>query len=244
MSVGRDFIGPFQLLRLIRSGTTTQVWEALHSGKKERVALKILLQEYRKDKHEITQLKHEAGVGQGLDHPNVIKIFGYHEDQGYPLIAMQLFNARNLKIELREQPQLIAANIGSVLTQAAAGLEHLHSHGWVHCDVKPDNFLIDQEANVKLIDFSIGLKIRKTGGLSGLLGGKVKHIRGTRSYIAPEQIRKKYPSPRADIYGFGCTVFELLAGKTPFTANTPDELLQKTSSSSRPITRGRQRRNA
>ena len=161
MSVGRDFIGPFQLLRLIRSGTTTQVWEALRSGDKERIALKLLLKDFRKDKYEIGQLKHEALVGSTLDHPNVIKIFGYHDDQGYPLLAMQLFNARNLKIEMRESPEFIQPNISPIIRSCAMGLEHMHNQGWIHCDVKPDNFLADDEAHVKLIDFSIALKQKR-----------------------------------------------------------------------------------
>lgn len=203
------------------------MWEALRSGEKDRIALKVLLKDFRKDKYEIGQLKHEALVGSTLDHPNVIKIFGYHDDQGYPLLAMQLFNARNLKIEMRERPEFIQPNISPIIRSCAMGLEHMHKHGWIHCDVKPDNFLADDEANVKLIDFSIALKTKK-GGLSSLLGGgKAKAIRGTRSYMAPEQIRQKYPTPSSDMYGLGCMVFELLAGKPPFTANTPDELLQK-----------------
>jgi serine/threonine protein kinase len=104
----------------------------------------------------------------------------------------------------------------------------MHQAGWVHCDVKPDNFLADEQGNVKLIDFSIGVKAKKKGGISGMLGGgRPKAIRGTRSYMAPEQIRRKHPDERSDIYGFGCVIFELLAGKTPFSANSPDELLSK-----------------
>ena len=84
MSIGKDFIGPYRMLRLIRSGTTTQVWEALKEGEKERVAIKVLLADWRKDKYEIDQLKHEARVGTQLQHPNVIQIYEYYEDQGYP----------------------------------------------------------------------------------------------------------------------------------------------------------------
>lgn len=229
MSIGRDFIGPFQLLRLIRAGTTAQVWEALRTGEKERIALKILMEKYRKDKEAIQQLKHEALVGQDLTHPFVIKIFGYHEDQGYPLIAMQLFNSKNLKLEMRDRPEFIMPNLSTIIWNCAKGLEHMHAKGWIHCDIKPDNFLADEQANVKLIDFSIAVKAKKkSGGLAGLLGGgKQKVIRGTRSYISPEQIRKNYPDQRSDIYGFGCMLFELLSGKLPFAGNSPEDLLQK-----------------
>lgn len=226
MSLGRDFIGPFQLLRLIRSGTTTQVWEAMRSGSDERIALKVLMKDFRNDKHEINQLKHETNVASELDHPNVIKIFGYHEDQGYPLISMQLFNAKNLKIVMRDSREEMLPNLSPIIRYCGLGLQHLHEHGWVHCDVKPDNYLADAGANVKLIDFSIGVKEKKSG-LGGLLSGRPKAIRGTRSYMAPEQIRRKHPDRRTDVYGLGCMIFELLSGKTPFSANTPDELLKK-----------------
>lgn len=225
MSIGRDFIGPFQLLRMIRSGTTTQVWEALRTGEKERIALKVLMKDYRQDKYEIGQLKHEANVAETLDHENVIKIFGYHDEQGYPLVAMQLFQAKNMKIAMREHRDLMLPNISIIMRKCALGLQHLHDHGWIHCDIKPDNFLTDEHCNLKVIDFSIAVKAKK-GGL-GALFGRPKAIRGTRSYMAPEQIRRKHPTPASDVYGLGCVIFELLSAKTPFSANSPDELLNK-----------------
>ena len=226
MSIGKDFIGPYRMLRLIRSGTTTQVWEAVRAGEKERVAIKVLLSGFRKDKYEIDQLKHEARVGAEVEHPNVIKIYEYFEDQGYPLLAMQLYNARNLKIEMRENKEVLAENMGIVIRDAAKGLAHLHERGWIHCDIKPDNYLADEQANVKLIDFSIAIKSKKKGML-GLFSNKTKTIQGTRSYLSPEQIRRQHLDTRADVYGFGCMLFEMMSGKTPFTANTPDELLSK-----------------
>ena len=228
MSIGRDFIGPFQLLRLIRSGTTTQVWEALRAGESERIALKVLLRDFRTDKYEIGQLKHEAAVGKDMDHPNVIRIFGYHEDQGYPLLAMQLSLSKNLKIVLRELPDFTAANVVPIIRGCAEGLRHLHSKGWVHCDVKPDNFLADQHANIKLIDFSIASKIQKRkSGLGKLFARKPKQSAGTRSYMAPEQIRREALDIRCDMYGMGCVAFELFSGRTPFSGTSPDDLLQR-----------------
>ena len=228
MVIGRDFIGPFQLLRMIRSGTTTQVWEGLRTGEKQRIALKILLRDYRQDKNEIQQLKHEALVGEELKHPNVIRIFGYHEDQGNPLLAMELSTAKNLKQVLREQPELINARIGPVIRDCANGLKHLHSKGWVHCDVKPDNFLADEEAKIKLIDFSIAMKTQKRKkGLGKLFAKKPKQAAGTRSYMAPEQIRREALDIRCDIYGLGCVIFELVGKKVPFAGNSPDDLLNR-----------------
>ena len=226
MSIGKNFIGPFQLLRLIRNGTTTAVWEAKRINEKERVALKLLLSDFRTDRDEIGQLKHEAMVGKFVNHPNVIKIFDYHDDQGFPLVSMQLYQARNLKIEIRERPEVLAENMGIVMRAAAEGLAHLHDVGWIHCDIKPDNYLVDEQANVKLIDFSIAVKIKKKGFL-GLGSNKTKTIAGTRSYISPEQIRRQHLDARADIYGFGCMLFEMMSGKTPYNAASPEQLLSK-----------------
>jgi serine/threonine protein kinase len=136
---------------------------------------------------------------------------------------MELSTARNLKIELRERPEDIALKMKDVILQCAEGLDYLHEQGWVHCDVKPDNFLVDDQGHVKLIDFSIAERIKK-GGLGSLFGKKA--VRGTRSYMAPEQIRKKNVDRRTDVYGFGCMIFEMIAGKTPYTASNPDDLLR------------------
>lgn len=116
-------------------------------------------------------------------------------------------------------------NMSVIIRRCSLGLLHMHDRGWVHCDVKPDNFLADEQSNVKLIDFSIGQKIVK--GWKSWFNFFPKSIRGTRSYIAPEQIRRKKIDQRTDIYGLGCTIFELLGRKVPFTGNSPNELLKK-----------------
>ena len=231
MSNQRDFLGSFQLVRLIRSGTTTQVWEALRQEgrERERLAIKVLNRECRDDKTEIGYLQHEADVGKTLDHPNIIKIYGFHKLNKLPFLSMQLFNSRNLKIEMRERRDEMSINLPGIIRKAAEGVQHLHEQGWIHCDIKPDNFLADEQGNVKLIDFSIAEKPNKKSGLSGLLPGlkAKKTIRGTRSYMAPEQIRGKAMDERSDIYAFGCVIFELLAGRAPFSATNPNELLNK-----------------
>ena len=102
-------------------------------------------------------------------------------------------------------------------------MQYLHEQGWIHRDIKPDNFLVNEEGDVKLIDFALAARERK--GL-GKLFGRTK-VQGTRSYMAPEQIRGKGLDARTDIYSFGCMLYELVSGRLPFTGVSPEELLRK-----------------
>lgn len=224
MASGQHFLGPFQLVRIIRAGQTCQVWEALRTGTEERVALKVLLQEHVKKKDQVDALRHEAEVGKTLDHPRVIKIHGFYQQHSLPFIAMELFTANNLKQEVRDYLDRLLLDIDAVLISCCEGLAHLHKKGWLHCDMKPDNFLINPEREVKLIDFSIAQKLAK----SSFFGGwGSKSVSGTRSYMAPEQILNKSLTIATDVYGLGCTFFEMVSGKLPYTAVNPNELLSK-----------------
>ena len=110
----------------------------------------------------------------------------------------------------------------------------MHEKGWIHRDIKPDNFLLRDDNVVKLIDFNLARK--PAGGLSKLFGGKMG-VAGTHSYMSPEQIRGQALDVRADVYSFGCMVHEFFTGKPPFTANSPNELLQRhLSSKPQPLT--------
>lgn len=212
---------------MIRSGQTCSVWEARATHEQARVAVKVLLKRHEKSRRQIAHLRHEAEVGQSLDHPNVIKIYEFVDRFSLPFIVMQLFNARNLKQELRERRDHLLFHIRDIIERCALGLRHLHERGWIHCDVKPDNFLVDESGNVKLIDFSIARELKKKASLWSRIGRRGKSIQGTRSYMSPEQIRGLNLDPRSDIYSFGCVCFELLAGRPPFTASSPDDVLTK-----------------
>ncbi len=209
---------------MIRAGKATQIWEAMNSADNERVALKSLQASHVKNKSEVSVLRHEHVVGQNFEHPTVNRVREYNVARGIPYVVMDFFNAPNLKQCMREYPDRIQAYREQIIRQAAEALQHIHEKGWVHCDVKPDNFLLDEHGQLKLIDFAIAQKIKK--GLGKLLAGK-SPVQGTRSYMSPEQIRGEAVDPRADVYSLGCLLFELFAGRPPYTANSPDELLTK-----------------
>ena len=232
MSKTRDFLGPYRLARLIRLGSSAEVWEAIEEHEQKRYALKIIRQNLRQNRQEIALLKHEFNVGKELSNsPRIIKILEYREDGGSPFLVLELFSELNMKQALRRGPDSLAFMLDKIVEQAAEGLYYMHTKNWIHLDIKPDNFLVSRDGTVKLIDFTIAEK--KKGGL-GRLFHRAKVAKGTRSYMAPEQIRRKVCDERTDIYAFGCVLFELCAGKPPFTGDTPNDLLNKHLSASIP----------
>lgn len=225
MASTRDYLGKYRLIRMIRAGATCQVWEAVDDVVHRRVALKALQPEVRRDKDEIAFLRHEFEVGKGLKHPHVIEVYDFHMEREVPFLVLELSKARNLKLMMQERGvEALAHMARKILEQASEGLYYFHSQGWVHRDIKPDNFLVSDEGDVKLIDFALAQ--RRPTGLSKLFGGRSK-VQGTRSYMAPEQIRGKAVDWQADIYSFGCLVFEFLSGRMPFTGVSPEDLLKK-----------------
>lgn len=210
------------MVRLIRAGGTCQVWEAVRD--QGRVAIKYLQPEVRGSREEISYLKHEGEVGQTLRHPNVIEIYEFNIDRGIAFLVMEYHPGKNVKMLIRQGLETFAYFTPKIILSAAAGLQYLHEQGWVHRDIKPDNFLVDERGEAKLIDFALAYRIRT--GLSKLFGGRAK-VQGTRSYMAPEQIRGQALDARADIYSLGCTLYELVSGKLPFTGVSPEDLLRK-----------------
>jgi serine/threonine protein kinase len=220
-----DFLGSYRLARFVRSGNSSQIWEAYKGGGKERVVLKVLRRDHWGNREQIGYLKHEYEVGHSLSHPNVIGIYDFATEGKIAFIVLELFAPTNLKQALRASHERVLYHFDRVVQQSLSALQHLHEKKWVHCDIKPDNFLINDEGETRLIDFTIAKRISKNP-LGRLLGGRGP-IRGTRSYMSPEQIRGRALDARSDVYSFGCMMYELLTGKVPYTGSSPDDLLNK-----------------
>lgn len=197
---------------MIRAGKTCEVWEVMNDLNRQRLAIKLLAGENSKSKEEVAFLKHEHQVGRGLDHPHVIKTYDFGSDRDFVYMSMELFPSPNVKQLINLGIEPLAPLAATFIEKAGEGLAYLHSQGWIHRDVKPDNFLMKPDGDVRLIDFA--LAVRKKGGLARLFAGKSK-VQGTRSYMSPEQIRGQTLHERADLYSFACMVYELLGGKPP-----------------------------
>lgn len=220
-----ETIGGYRLRSLLQTGQVSQVFEVVEPHSNRHFAMKVLLPEAAVKRDVRANLFHEATVGTALRHENVIHILKVSRDAHSPHFIMEFFPSGSMRNRIMGKDfAFIKEHAMKIFKQAATGLAYMHAHGWVHCDVKPDNLLVNAAGNLKWIDFAISRKIPK--GLSKLFHRQPK-AQGTPSYMAPEQIHRKPLDGRADIYGLGCTYYELAAGRPPFRGNSIPDLLNK-----------------
>ena len=218
--------GTYKLVMCIATGGSSQVWEVIEQASGRHLAMKLLKTDSPEFKVNKAALKYESEVLKTLDHPLIIKFEKFSSSRDNTYLTMEHFRAANVKLQIK-------ANISSVHVRArrlfegiCQALSHVHSKGWIHRDVKPDNVLMNKVGEIRLVDFSLSSKEVK--GFSKMIGGgKLKTIQGTRTYIAPETIRKAAPTFQTDLYSLGILFYEVLTGRTPFQAPTPEELLRK-----------------
>jgi serine/threonine protein kinase len=225
--MAEEIIGGYRLVNLMMTGHMSQVWEVVEASSHRHFAMKLLLPEKEKDSECRRLLVHEAMVGQKMAHPNVIRIVHVATTQKPPYFVMEFFPAGSLKVRLlRKQFDFVKQRVHNILRQAATGLAYMNASGWVHRDVKPDNMLVNSAGELKLIDFALAKRIERPSFFGNLFRKKGKS-QGTRSYMAPEQIRNLPLDGRADIYSFGASAYELVSNRPPFRAMSGQELLQK-----------------
>jgi eukaryotic-like serine/threonine-protein kinase len=234
MPANQQFVGGYRMYHLIRAGAIYEIWAVRPAAENTPFAMKWLPPGPKCNRHNIAELRHEFQVGESLDHKAIIKTYKFDTTSNGAYMLLELFKVFNLKQQVvGAGHKRIQHRARDILIEAAAGVAYFHEKGWIHRDIKPDNFLVGDDNTVKLIDFNLARK--PASGLSKLLGGgRSRVVQGTPSYMSPEQIRCLPLDVRADVYSFGCVVYEVLSGKTPFTASSQNELLQRHISSRPP----------
>lgn len=218
------YLGPYRLLNVVHTGQIGQIWQAYDDGNQRFVGIKVLHDRFKRSREHIRYLRWEYKVARRVVHPCILEIFAYAVDRGTPYVAMEWFPAPNMKQRIQQGIGKMLHLVPKIIEQAASALAHFGRQGFVHRDIKPDNFLVADSGEVKLIDFALARRIRR--GLWRLLPSGSK-LQGTRTYMSPEQIRGEWLDERSDLYSFGCTLYELLTGKPPFTGSTQQELFSK-----------------
>jgi eukaryotic-like serine/threonine-protein kinase len=199
---------------IAKSGMAT-IFRATDTRDGRTVALKIPHPDMEADPILSDRFKRESDIGERLNHPNVMRVFG-GEKHSRIYMVMEWCPGRLLRQILDEGrlPQDRAIRIAIEILKA---LEYIHSNGVVHRDLKPENIMVDENDHIKLIDFGIAGDTASRR----LTYANFTSMLGTPNYIAPEQVKGKRGDGRTDLYSMGVILYEMLTGKLPFTGPTP-----------------------
>lgn len=213
----------YRLRTLLQTGQTSQVFEVVELQSNRHFAMKILLPEAAEDPEHRRILFNEAEVGVKLTHQNVIRIVKVNRAKDTPHFIMEFFPSGSLRLRLQAKDMtFIKEHARKIFKGAATGLAYMNASGFVHRDVKPDNMLVNAVGETKIIDFAITKKIPTGFAKWFYRKGKPQ---GTPSFMSPEQINDEMLDGRADIYSYGCTLYELTTGRPPFRGTSMNDLL-------------------
>lgn len=215
-------LGNYELLEKLGEGGMAVVYKAHDPVLERTVAIKLIKGKTGSGKEKSRFEREAKALGQ-LNHPNIVKVLDYGEQDGSPFLVMEYVAGGRTLRSLLSQP-MPYTEAASLLLPIARALAYAHENRIVHRDVKPSNILIDENNQLKLADFGIVkfLEVEETHDTTGTSVGI-----GTPEYMAPEQGTSKTIDERADIYSFGVLFYEALTGKKPFVVDTPMEALLK-----------------
>ncbi len=209
--------GRYQIIKKIGKGGMASVFSAYDPQFDRKVAIKVLPKELTKDPQFLERFIREARTIARLEHPSIVPVYDYGEQDGQPYLVMRHMTGGTLREFLKRHGPLSLQQTINLLSRLAPALDKAHSVGIVHRDVKPANILFDEDGNPYLSDFGIvKLTLSDT-----TLTGTAETI-GTPAYMSPEQARtQKDIDGRSDIYSLAVILFEMLTGEQPYKADTP-----------------------
>jgi serine/threonine-protein kinase len=221
LQADRVLHGRYRLVAAIAAGGMAEVWEGVDEVLTRPIAVKLLHPHLAADEGFRERFRREAVAAARLAHANVVATFDTGEDEGNAFIVMELIRGRTLRDLVSEQGALPPALVASIGMQVADALDHAHTAGLVHRDVKPANILVcDADAGsppqIKVADFGIARAASHDGADLTQPGA----LLGTAKYLAPELVEGAQPDARSDIYGLGVVLYELLTGRPPFVGDT------------------------
>jgi eukaryotic-like serine/threonine-protein kinase len=209
------FTGRYQMVSQLARGGMAEVFLARDLLLDRPVALKVLFPEFSSDRSFVERFRREARAAANLNHPNIVSIFDWGEEDGTYFIVMEFVDGLTLREVIRRQGQLSSNQAAEIAAEIASALHFAHLNGVVHRDVKPGNVMIT-ERQVKVTDFGIARAGDPAESLT-----QTGAVMGTATYFSPEQAQGQGIDPRTDVYSLGVVLYEMVAGRPPFVGDSP-----------------------
>jgi len=224
----RGRVGPYEIVDLLGAGGMGEVYRAHDSRLRRDVALKVLPSTFSNDSQLMARFEREAQLLASLNHPNIASIYGFQESDGVRALVLELVEGATLAERIRQGP-MPPNDALAVARQIGEALEYAHEKGIVHRDLKPANIKLTPDDSVKVLDFGLAKALADGSSSTAeefasptltAVSTRVGIVIGTPAYMSPEQARGRKVDRRADIWSFGCVLFEMLAGKPAFAGET------------------------
>jgi serine/threonine-protein kinase len=214
--------GRYQVLEPIGRGAMGTVYKGLDPAIDRLVALKTIRLDFAANPEEVEEMKErllrEARAAGKLSHPNIVTIYDAGQEEGYQYIAMEFLEGTTLEKYIRKKTEINFKIMAQILIQVCDALDYAHSHGIVHRDIKPANIMVQDNFQIKVMDFGIARFGQANLTQTGM-------AMGTPNYMPPEVLKGRIADKRSDIFSLGIMTYELLTGKRPFRGPTISSLI-------------------
>src|SRR5215469_2319732 len=225
-------LGPYEVLSAIGAGGMGVVYRARDSRLGRDVAIKVLPEAFARDAERVARFEREAKLLASLNQRNIASIYGIEDSNGTLALVMECVDGPTLADRIRSGPIAINEAL-PIARQIADGLDYAHEHGVVHRDLKPANVKVTPDDTVKILDFGLAKAVQGEAEDAEIynsptisqMATQAGVLLGTAAYMSPEQAKGKPVDRRADIWAFGCVLYEMLTGKMAFRGDTVTETL-------------------
>src|SRR5882672_11087823 len=213
--VGQVFSERYRIEREIARGGMAEVYLARDESLNRQVALKALFPEFAREPSFVERFRREAQAAANLNHPNIVGIYDWGQEDGTYFIVMEYVEGRSLCDLIRSEGLIDPGRAADITAEIASALAFAHRSGVVHRDVKPGNVLITPQGSVKVTDFGIA----RAGTSENLT--QTGSVMGTATYFSPEQAQGLAVDGRSDVYSLGVVLYEMVTGLAPFAGDAP-----------------------
>jgi len=228
-------LGSYEVVSLLGAGGMGEVYRARDVNLGRDVALKVLPDAFACDPERLARFRREAQLLAALNHPHIASIYGFEEPAGAHALVLELVEGLTLADRLGRGP-LPLEEAWDIARQICDALEAAHEHGIIHRDLKPANIKVRADGTVKVLDFGLakafephagGADVSQSPTLTSPAATRAGLIMGTAAYMSPEQARGKVLDRRADVWAFGCILYEMLVGTRPFAGDDVSQTIAR-----------------